>query len=127
MGKAIQQGGGHLGIAEDACPFGEAEVGGEPYQLRKVFTENAFKLEVVEPRESRHIDVRPQIRRSALVVFARDQEKLSYPELHKKYGIAQSTAHGDYQNASTLIGDEKTAFDKELQRLIGGQSPPESN
>ena len=29
MGEAIQQGGGHLGITEDACPFAEAEVGGD--------------------------------------------------------------------------------------------------
>ena len=29
MGQAIEQRGGHLGIAEDAGPFAEAEVGGD--------------------------------------------------------------------------------------------------
>ena len=29
MGKAIEQRGGHLGIAEHAGPFAEAEVGGD--------------------------------------------------------------------------------------------------
>jgi hypothetical protein len=28
MGQAVEQSGGHLGIAEDRCPFAEAEVGG---------------------------------------------------------------------------------------------------
>ena len=29
MGQAIQQGGGHLGVAEDGGPFGEGEIGGD--------------------------------------------------------------------------------------------------
>ena len=29
MGKPVQQGGGHLGIAEHVGPFAEAEVGGD--------------------------------------------------------------------------------------------------
>ena len=29
MGDAIEQGGGHLGVAEDSGPFAEAEVGGD--------------------------------------------------------------------------------------------------
>ncbi len=29
MGDAIEQGGGHLGIAEHAHPFGEGQVGGD--------------------------------------------------------------------------------------------------
>ena len=29
MGKAIEQGGGHLGIAEHGGPFAEAQVGGD--------------------------------------------------------------------------------------------------
>ena len=29
MSKAIQQGGGHLGIAEDAGPLAQAQVGGD--------------------------------------------------------------------------------------------------
>ena len=29
MGQAIEQRGGHFGIAEDAGPFAEAEVGGD--------------------------------------------------------------------------------------------------
>jgi KaiC/GvpD/RAD55 family RecA-like ATPase len=99
----------------------------EPYQLQKIFTETTFKLEVVEPEASGHIDVRPQIFRIALVVFARDQEHFSYPEIYKKYGIAQSTAHGYYQEAPTLIGDEKAAFDKELQRLIAERVPTTSS
>ena len=89
----------------------------EPYELRKVFTDTTFKLEVVEPKPSCHIDVRPQIFKIALVVFARDQEHLSYPEMSKKYDIPQSTAHGYYQEARTLTGDEKAAFETELQRL----------
>ncbi len=30
MGQAVEQDGGHLGVAEDYGPFAEAEVGGEP-------------------------------------------------------------------------------------------------
>ncbi len=29
MGQAVQERGGHLGIAEDGCPFAEAQVGGD--------------------------------------------------------------------------------------------------
>ena len=29
MGQTIEQGGRHLGVAEDGCPFAEAEVGGD--------------------------------------------------------------------------------------------------
>ena len=29
MCKAVEQGGGHLGITEDAGPFAEAEIGGD--------------------------------------------------------------------------------------------------
>jgi hypothetical protein len=29
MGQAIQQGGGHLGVAEDRGPFGEGEIRGD--------------------------------------------------------------------------------------------------
>ena len=29
MGKAVEQGGGHLGITENAGPFAEAEIGGD--------------------------------------------------------------------------------------------------
>ena len=29
MGKAVEQGGGHLGITEDAGPFAESEIGGD--------------------------------------------------------------------------------------------------
>ena len=29
MGETVEQGRGHLGIAEDGCPFAEAEVGGD--------------------------------------------------------------------------------------------------
>ena len=29
VGKSIQQGGGHLGVAEHVGPFAEAEVGGD--------------------------------------------------------------------------------------------------
>ena len=32
MGQAIEQRGGHLGVAEDARPFGEAEVGGHHHR-----------------------------------------------------------------------------------------------
>lgn len=90
----------------------------EPFQLRKIFTESTFKLEVVEPDTSTHFDVSPQIARLALVVCAKDHEGLSYPDIQKKYDIPQSTAHGDYKKAGTLSGDDKAAFDQELQRLI---------
>ena len=29
VGQAIQQGGRHLGVAEDGCPIGEDEIGGD--------------------------------------------------------------------------------------------------
>lgn len=29
MGQTIEQGGRHLGVAEDGCPFAEAEIGGD--------------------------------------------------------------------------------------------------
>ena len=29
VGKAVEQGGGHLGITEDAGPFAESEIGGD--------------------------------------------------------------------------------------------------
>src|SRR5712691_4932589 len=29
VGEAVEQGGGHLGVAEDARPFGEGEIGGD--------------------------------------------------------------------------------------------------
>ena len=29
MGETVEQGGGHLGVAEHGCPFAEAEVGGD--------------------------------------------------------------------------------------------------
>jgi len=32
MGQAIEQGGGHFGVAEDAWPFAEAEVGGDDHR-----------------------------------------------------------------------------------------------
>ncbi|WP_298285223.1 AAA family ATPase [Acidocella sp.] len=103
----------------------------EPFQLHMVFTKNTFRVEVVLPERNDCDGLQPKaierVVRIAQVVFARDHENLSFPKLHKKYGISKSTAYGDYQNASTLIGDKKTAFDKELQRLIGGQSPSESN
>ena len=32
MGQAIEQGSGHFGVAEDAWPFAEVEVGGDDYR-----------------------------------------------------------------------------------------------
>ena len=29
MGQTVEQSRGHLGVAEDCCPFAEAEVGGD--------------------------------------------------------------------------------------------------
>lgn len=90
----------------------------EPFQLKKIFTEEAFKLEVVQPKVIDNIEVKPRIARIALVVFAKDHEGMSYPEIHKKYDIPQSTAHGYYKKVGELSGEDKAALDQELQRLI---------
>ena len=29
MGEPVEQRGGHLGVAEDGCPFAEAQIGGD--------------------------------------------------------------------------------------------------
>ena len=36
MGQTVEQGGGHLGVAEHGRPFGEAEVGGDGDTLRYI-------------------------------------------------------------------------------------------
>lgn len=95
----------------------------EPFQLRKVFTEDSFRLEIVEPNKQSLSPVRPQILKMALVVFAKNDEGLSYPKIQEKYCIPQATAHGDYQKAAKLTADDKTHFDLELQRLRAGGSP----
>src|SRR5208283_1595754 len=43
MGEAIEQGGGHLGVAEHRRPFGEGEVGGD--DDRRPLVEPAYQVE----------------------------------------------------------------------------------
>jgi hypothetical protein len=88
----------------------------EPFQLQKIFTESTFALREVEPSPGDPKNVRPQVLKMALVTYAREEEKLSFPKIEEKYGIAVATAHGYNKQANTLIGDEKIAFDKERRR-----------
>jgi len=47
VGEAVQQGGGHLGVAEDLHPFAEVEVGGD--DERSFFIELAGQVEQQRP------------------------------------------------------------------------------
>jgi hypothetical protein len=89
----------------------------EPFQLQKIFTDSTFALREVKPSPGDPRNVRPQVLKMALVTFAREEEKLSFPKIKEKYGIAVATAHGYYKRANKLAGDEKIAFDNERRRL----------
>ena len=93
-------------------------VDAEPFQLQKRFTNSTFAFEVVPDRSADLTNVRPQVLKIALVAFAKDVEGVSYPKIQERYGIPPSTAHGYYQDAGKLTGDERAAYDKERQRLI---------
>ena len=43
MGQTIEQGGRHLGVAEDGCPFAEAQIGGD--DDAGAFVERAQQME----------------------------------------------------------------------------------
>lgn len=96
----------------------------EAFQLRKVFTEavgiepGSFRLELLETPKEDPLPPSDRVQLQAKVVFAKDTEGLSYPNIEAKYGIPKSTAHGLYKAAKTLSGPSKADFEAELQRMI---------
>lgn len=83
-----------------------------------VFTEDSFRFEV----DTSEVPAEPEpipdeVILPALVKIARDDDKLSYPRICERFGIATSTANDWYKKLENLTGPGRDTLNQELARL----------
>ncbi|WP_417794486.1 AAA family ATPase [Terasakiella pusilla] len=90
----------------------------EPFGLKRLYGEGTVRYELAdtfEDKQVQKIDERTQ--RMALVVFAKDDRKMTYAQIREAYNIARSTAQNLYSASCKLVGVDLEKFKQELQRL----------
>lgn len=91
----------------------------KPFTLRKIYTKDSFKFELVEEHKIAEPDIPEKIKIFAKVMFLKTNKSLTYEEIAKATGISRS-AVGKYvkDDIPALTGQDKKLYDKELSRLI---------
>lgn len=91
----------------------------KPFTLRKVFTEDSFKFELVEEHKVEAPLIPEKIKTFAKVMFLKTSKKMTYENIAKETELSKS-AISKYINDTipALTGKNKKMYEEELSRLI---------
>lgn len=91
----------------------------KPFTLRKVFTDDSFRFELVDDHKAAEQKIPEEIKKYAKTMFLRTHKSMIYEEIATELDISRAVV-GKYVKYSipALTEEDKKLFDKELSRLI---------
>lgn len=91
----------------------------KPFTLRKVFTEDSFKFELVEDHKLAELLIPDKIKNFAKVMFLKTNKSMTYEQIAEETGLSRS-AVGKYvkNDIPALSGQDKKLYEVELSKLI---------